>query len=134
MTEKEIEDLRLSKQYDKLKRKRITKKERIEIYNQYDGRCVYCGTKIDIKNMQVDHIVPLRKGGKDDLDNMICACRSCNHYKSTLDLDDFKEQLLKITERLKRDSATFRIAERYGLIEIKEKEIKFLFEEQVVKL
>ena len=117
------------KQYDEIKRKKLTKEERIEIYNRFDGRCGYCGEKIDIKDMQVDHIVALRVGGTDTLDNMICSCRSCNHYKSTYTLEIFKKQLQEIPNKLLRDSAIFRIALRYGLIEIKDKEIEFYFKE-----
>lgn len=129
MTEKARESLRLSREYDELKRKKLTKEQRQDIYNQFGGRCAYCGEEITIKQMQVDHIEALRIGGKDELENMICACRSCNHYKSTFSLELFREQLSEIPKRLRRDIATFRIAERYGLIEIKDKEIKFLFEE-----
>ncbi|MFR2389183.1 HNH endonuclease [Intestinibacter bartlettii] len=115
------------KQYDETKRKKLTKEERIEIYNRFDGRCGYCGEKINIKNMQVDHIVALRVGGTDTLDNMICACRSCNHYKSTYTLEVFEKQLQEIPNRLIRDSVIFRIALRYGLIEIKDKKVEFYF-------
>ena len=34
---------------------------RIRIYNKYDGRCAYCGKKIEYKDMQVDHIVPFKR-------------------------------------------------------------------------
>ena len=115
------------KQYDETKRKKLTKEERIEIYNRFDGRCGYCGEKINIKNMKVEHIVDLRVGGTDTLDNMICACRSCNHYKSTYTLEVFEKQLQEIPNRLIRDSVIFRIALRYGLIEIKDKKVEFYF-------
>ncbi|SCI52095.1 HNH endonuclease [Intestinibacter bartlettii] len=115
------------KQYDEIKRKKLTKEERIEIYNRFDGRCGYCGEKIDIKDMQVDHIVALRVGGTDTLDNMICSCRSCNHYKSTYTLEKFEKQLQEIPNRLIRDSAIFRIGLKYGLIEIKDKKVEFYF-------
>ena len=115
------------KQYDEIKRKKLTKQERLDIYNKYNGRCGYCGEKINIKDMQVDHIVALRVGGTDTLDNMICACRSCNHYKSTYTLEVFEKQLQEIPNRLIRDSVIFRIALRYGLIEIKDKKVEFYF-------
>lgn len=114
--------------YDKIQRKKLTKKDRIRIYNQYDGHCAYCGIEIDIKDMQVDHVVPLRNAGKDELDNMICSCRSCNKYKHTMTIESLREELSKIPDRLIRDSTTFKIALRYGLVEIKYKEIEFFFE------
>jgi len=109
-------------------RKKITKEERHKIYNKSGGRCAYCGNKIDISEMQVDHIVPLRLGGTDTPDNMVCSCRSCNKYKSTYTVEKFREQLGKIPGRLFRDSSTFRLAVRYGLVEIKDKDVEFWFE------
>lgn len=111
------------------KRKKLSKEDREKLYNEYDGYCAYCGEKIDIGDMQVDHIIPLKKGGEDELWNMICSCRSCNHYKSTLTLEQFREQLKQIPQRLIRDSATFRIALRFGLVKIKEGSPIFCFEE-----
>ena len=40
--------------------------------------CVYCGSPEDI---EIDHIVPLSRGGTNDLDNLAPACRPCNRSK-----------------------------------------------------
>ncbi len=31
----------------------------------------------------LDHVVPVSRGGKDELENVVCCCRSCNARKST---------------------------------------------------
>lgn len=36
-----------------------------------------------------DHIVPYSKGGGDDLDNLVAACRKCNCRKGTKSYDEF---------------------------------------------
>lgn len=36
------------------------------VYNKYGGHCAYCGKKIDIKDMQIDHFVPLLRGWSDE--------------------------------------------------------------------
>lgn len=123
-------DKEILEQYDNIKRKKLTKQERLNVYNKYNGRCGYCGEKIDIKDMQVDHIVALRIGGTDTLDNMICSCRSCNHYKSSMNIETFRQQLSEIPNRLIRDSAIFRLALRYNLIKINNKNIQFYFEKK----
>lgn len=41
------------------------------------GRCVYCGDPADT----IDHVIPKSKGGTDDLDNLVPACRDCNSRK-----------------------------------------------------
>lgn len=36
------------------------------VYNKYNGHCAYCGRKIDIKDMQIDHFVPILRGVSDE--------------------------------------------------------------------
>ena len=44
-----------------------------------DGyRCAHCGAYEDLT---IDHIMPLSKGGTDDLDNLRLLCRACNSSK-----------------------------------------------------
>lgn len=45
--------------------------------------CNYCGSK---ENLALDHIFPKTLGGKDDAENLIFACRSCNSSKGKKDL------------------------------------------------
>jgi len=46
--------------------------------------CEYCHTseKWQYVLFTVDHVVPLRAGGADDLSNLALACFHCNRYKS----------------------------------------------------
>lgn len=43
------------------------------------GRCRYCGVIPDV--IEVDHVVPWSRGGRDDMDNLVTACRPCNQDK-----------------------------------------------------
>ena len=95
----------------------------------YDGHCAYCGCKITLKQMQVDHIVPLSRGGTDTTDNMYPACRSCNHYKHTLDIETFRRYIERMPQTLKRDSVTYNNAVRFGLVIPNPHEVKFYFEQ-----
>jgi len=52
--------------------------------------CGYCGLKFlanveNYKQWEFDHIKPVAKGGRNDLANRACACRTCN--KTKLDFD-----------------------------------------------
>ena len=40
-------------------RKPISKAMRQQVYDKYHGHCAYCGREITMKEMQVDHIVPI---------------------------------------------------------------------------
>ena len=111
------------------KRKAITKKQREQIYNKYNGRCAYCGQNIEYKEMQVDHIKAKYLGGEDKIENYVPACKPCNFYKTTLDIDSFRNRIETIIARLNR-LFIFRLAIKYGLIEIKDKKIQFLMERE----
>lgn len=110
-------------------RKRLTPSERQLIYNKYNGHCAYCGQVITRKTFHVDHVKCLRNGGTDILDNMLPSCGSCNRYKSTYDLETFRRMLSKIPERLRRDSSTYKIALRFGMVEEHREPVRLYFEE-----
>lgn len=46
---------------------------------KYDNRCAYCGSR---KRIEMDHVIPLSKGGTHDIHNVVPACRSCNNKKN----------------------------------------------------
>jgi 5-methylcytosine-specific restriction endonuclease McrA len=60
-----------------------------------DGfRCVYCGRgEPDGIKLHLDHLVPVVRGGRNELDNLVTACADCNLGKSASDLvgDDAAE-------------------------------------------
>lgn len=97
-------------------RRRLGPKERLSILGKMKGHCAYCGCEISLQEMQIDHILPLKKGGLDTLDNMWPSCKSCNHYKHTLTVEQFRRAIESMPHTLNRDSATYRIAVRYGLV------------------
>ena len=112
-----------------MNRRKLSKDDRLIIYHKCNGHCAYCGTPIEYSQMQADHIIPLHNGGKDELDNMLPACRSCNHYKSTLTLEKFRYALERQPEVLMRDNATYKIAVRYGTVKPNIHKIVFYFEQ-----
>lgn len=111
-----------------MKRRKWTKEERKQIYQKYKGHCAYCGLPITIQEMQVDHIVALKRGGPDSIENANPACRMCKKYKDTLTLYDFKNWLLAGVIGRLRKLFIFRIAERYGMISVNDWDKKFYFE------
>jgi hypothetical protein len=51
-------------------------------------RCPVCGVTMTINNGQteiessvysIEHIIPMSKGGKNNIENIILCCRKCNH-------------------------------------------------------
>lgn len=118
------------------RRKRISKTERQTIYGKYNGHCAYCGQCISFKEMQVDHLIPMRSYEKylakgidiDTMDNYMPACRSCNKYKSVYDLEGFRKMIERQPEILLRDRPTYALAVRFGVVTPTPKRVVFYFE------
>lgn len=43
--------------------------------------CCYCGRHYHESKLSRDHIVPVSRGGKNTWNNVVAACKSCNHEK-----------------------------------------------------
>ncbi len=56
---------------------------RAHLRSEAHDRCGYCQTQqaLAYGPLEVDHIIPVAAGGKDDPDNLWLACRPCNQYK-----------------------------------------------------
>ena len=59
-----------------------TRKEKL--LSESCGVCVYCGHKVDFNTMEVEHIIPLSKGGPDIIENNVCSCHECNASKKDM--------------------------------------------------
>jgi 5-methylcytosine-specific restriction endonuclease McrA len=60
--------------------------ERLEKFEALGNVCFYCGKA---KPLTIDHDIPLARGGTDDIDNILPACRSCNSRKKTRTAREF---------------------------------------------
>ena len=48
------------------------------------GRCYYCGKEVLPKELTMDHIVPIARGGRSIKNNVATACKECNNAKKQL--------------------------------------------------
>ena len=76
-------------------RKQIPKKVRFEVFKRDRFTCQYCGAKAPDAILHVDHIVPVSKGGGNEITNLITACCDCNGGKGATLLSDDTEISLK---------------------------------------
>lgn len=57
---------------------------RQQVESRAQGQCEYCKMSQVLQGatFHLEHIVPLSRGGSDDLDNLALACPSCNLHKA----------------------------------------------------
>lgn len=65
------------------------------------GVCYYCGRQTPPKELTMDHIVPISRGGKSTKNNIASVCKECNNKKKHLLPMEWEEYLEKIGFHLK---------------------------------
>ncbi len=62
------------------------------------GICHYCGKSIAPKDLTLDHVVPVARGGRTTKGNCVPACKDCNNQKKNLlpmEWDEYLQRLEK---------------------------------------
>ncbi len=59
--------------------RRVPTATRIAVYERDRYQCRYCGAKD--RHVAIDHVMPGSRGGSDDLENLVSACKICNCRK-----------------------------------------------------
>lgn len=57
---------------------RLTRKNLL-LRDEY--QCQYCGRRPGVRELNIDHVVPRSRGGRDCWDNLVVSCRICNLKK-----------------------------------------------------
>ena len=65
----------------RVERGKVSNKMRFSIYQRDGYRCCNCGKNGKITNLEIDHIVPISKGGKSTYNNLQTLCHRCNVEK-----------------------------------------------------
>ena len=140
-----------------MERKQISKQLREKVYQKYEGRCAYCGLRLDIGKMQVDHLIPhemcesyqatepkkteglspaeihawkviYESLDENHPDNLMPACRQCNFYKGTKRLDKFRRDIEETLWGRVEKLFNYRLLMRYGMIKEYRQPVVFYFE------
>lgn len=88
-------------------RKSISNKRRFMVLKRDGYTCQYCGRKAPDVVLNIDHILPLSKGGTSMINNLITTCRDCNNGKGKQTLEDEPSGIQWETSLLEIDLVTF---------------------------
>lgn len=63
-----------------------SKRLRVLVLQRDNFRCKFCGRDANQTVLEIDHITPVSKGGKTELENLITLCMDCNRGKADLEI------------------------------------------------
>ncbi len=63
------------------RRHTVSPKLRFKILERDEYKCQYCGAGIDTCPLDIDHVLPVAKGGTNHPSNLVAACSTCNSGK-----------------------------------------------------
>ena len=99
-----------------MKRRKLTRKQKAELFLAYDGKCAACGVKLHVTDAEWDHVRERRMAvdeedaqAREELSNFQPLCTQCHRQKT----DDWTERHTKArhqgggpgSQRHKRDTA-----------------------------
>jgi 5-methylcytosine-specific restriction endonuclease McrA len=58
----------------------VTVRDIARLANRQRGLCAYCGDLMDAP--EIEHVLPIVRGGQHSIGNIVLACRPCNRGKS----------------------------------------------------
>lgn len=69
--------------------RRVTAADIAKMFNRFGGRCAYCGSD---DRIEVDHVIPISRGGRHAIGNLVPACIYCNRSKNDSLLIEWKRR------------------------------------------
>lgn len=58
-----------------------------EISRLKNNSCFFCGS---YESIEIDHVIPISRGGRHSIGNLMTLCRSCNRRKSNKTIIEFR--------------------------------------------
>ena len=63
------------------RRRRTPRFSRYNLHLRDMFTCQYCLTQFPQKDLTLDHVIPISRGGKTNWNNIVSACKPCNGHK-----------------------------------------------------
>ena len=118
LEQKRIASSRYRAQRRLVHRSKITPVQVRDRIAEFENKCCYCGCSVDRQDRtsyQIDHFLPVAKGGCDTLGNIVIACPTCNASKGDRDPQEWytrqpfylRSRWLKILKVLGKTDANY---------------------------
>jgi len=65
------------------KSSRTVKFSRFNVIFRDNFECQYCGKSGSVKDLTIDHVIPVSRGGRNTWENVVAACSPCNSKKGS---------------------------------------------------
>lgn len=75
----------------------VVKMTRKEVLQRDEHMCQYCGKRSH--ELTLDHVMPRHRGGQHTWENVVAACKSCNHKKGGRTATEARMALLRLPVR-----------------------------------
>ena len=79
--------------------KRTVKLNRKNLFARDKNCCMYCGKKFNTKELNLDHVIPKSKGGRETWENLVCSCVRCNNRKGNRTPEEAGMKLIKVPKK-----------------------------------
>lgn len=78
----------------RFKRCSLSPKQRARVIAKSQGLCVYCGlNEVSRSPLEIDHFVPLSRGGTNQMRNLVASCKRCNAEKGDMLIEEYRAYL-----------------------------------------
>lgn len=57
------------------------KLQRLKLIRKNGPWCYWCKCRVTLASSTVEHVIPLHRGGLDNANNRVLACKPCNHSR-----------------------------------------------------
>lgn len=75
---------------------------REKLFREQDGACNACGVSFELRNLEVDHVIPRAAGGGDYYENYQLLCANCNRVKGQRPMEYLLDKIKKRQDLLRR--------------------------------
>jgi 5-methylcytosine-specific restriction endonuclease McrA len=100
------------------RRPRVVRFSRFNVLLRDSFMCQYCGGRPHARELTMDHVVPRAKGGGTRWNNVVAACRECNHKKGSRTPDEARMRLMRVPLEPRTLPS---VGQRIGLRQVHEK-------------